>query len=118
METIMTTHLTRRGNIPAAMGWMIGLSALLFWAPVLGGLIAGFVGGRKAGSVGRAIAAALLPGVLLFLFTFFIGGMLGWIPILGQFIALVAGLGHLALATMHVIPLLIGAVIGGATAGS
>lgn len=112
----MTTQLTHRGSMPAAMGWMIGLSAVLFWAPLLGGLIAGFVGGRKAGSAGRAIAAALLPGFLLFLFTFFFGSVLGGIPILGQLIALIAGLGGLALSTMQVIPLLIGAVIGGATA--
>jgi hypothetical protein len=112
----MTTAVSRRGSIPAAMGWMIGLSALLFWAPVVGGIIAGFVGGRKAGSVGRAIAAALLPGFLLFVITFFFGGLLGGIPILGQLFGLIAGAGGLLLSTMQVVPLLIGAAIGGATA--
>ncbi len=112
----MTTQLTRRGSIPAAMGWMIGLSAVLFWAPVLGGLVAGFVGGRKAGSVGRAVAAALLPGFILFVFMLFFGGLLGGIPILGQLVALIGGLGGLVLSAVHVIPLLIGAAIGGATA--
>lgn len=112
----MSTHLTRRGSIPAAMGWMIGLSAVLFWVPLLGGLIAGFVGGRKAGSAGRALAAALLPGFILFVFTLFFGGLLGGIPILGQLVALIAGIGGLALSSMQVIPLLIGAAIGGATA--
>ncbi len=112
----MSTHVTQRGSIPAAMGWMVGLSMLLFWAPLVGGLIAGFVGGRKAGTAGRGIAAALLPGFLLFVVTFFFGGILGAIPILGQLFGLVAGLGAVALSTMHVIPLLLGAVIGGATA--
>lgn len=111
----MATDVTRRGSIPAAMGWMLGLSIVLFWAPVVGGLIAGFVGGRKAGGVARAIAAALLPGFLLFLFTLFFGAVLGSIPILGALFAIVAGVGGLALSSMHVIPLLIGAVIGGAS---
>ncbi len=38
---------------------------LLFWLPILGPLIAGFVGGRAAGTVGRALAAAFMPAVLL-----------------------------------------------------
>ncbi len=112
----MSTHVTRRGSIPAAMGWMISLSILLFWMPFLGGLIAGFVGGRRAGGIGPAIAAALLPGVILFLLTFFVGGLLGWIPLIGQLFSLLMGMGALALSFTNVIPLLIGAVIGGATA--
>lgn len=112
----MATQVARRGSIPAAMGWMLGLSVALFWAPLVGGLIAGFVGGRKAGGVTPAVVAALMPGFLLFLFTLLFGGLLAGIPILGALFALVAGLGGLALSSMHVIPLLIGAVIGGATA--
>lgn len=49
--------MSRRGSVMSAMGWMIGLSAVLFWLPVIGSLIAGYVGGRKAGSWGRALAA-------------------------------------------------------------
>ena len=56
----MTTDLTRRGSIPGAMAWMIGLSILLSWIPIFGGLIAGYVGGSKAGSVGRAVVAELM----------------------------------------------------------
>lgn len=33
---------------------MVGLSILLLWIPMLGPLIAGFVGGRKAGGIGGA----------------------------------------------------------------
>ncbi len=61
----MTTDLTRRGSIPGAMAWMIGLSILLSWIPIFGGLIAGYVGGSKAGSVGRAVAAVFLPGLIM-----------------------------------------------------
>jgi hypothetical protein len=111
----MATHVTRRGSIPAAMGWMISLSILLFWMPFFGGLIAGFVGGRRAGGIGPAVVAAVLPGVILFLVSFFLGGLLGWIPIIGQLIGLLLGTGAFALSFMNVIPLLIGAVVGGAT---
>jgi len=98
------------------MAWMIGLSAGLFWLPVVGGLIAGFVGGRKAGSWGRAVAAAVLPGVLFFMVVALAGAVLGWIPVIGQLFGMLAGAGKLVLGTMHAVPLLIGAVIGGATA--
>ena len=110
-------HLTtRRGSIPSAMGWMIGLSAALFWLPFFGGLIAGYVGGRKAGGIGPAVMAVFLPGIILLLISILVGALLGWIPIIGQLWAMVAGLGVWAISFMNVIPLVFGAVIGGATA--
>ena len=112
----MSTAIARRGSIPAAMAWMIGLSVALFWMPVFGSLIAGFVGGRKAGGVGPALVAALLPGLMLFAFAVFFGALLGWIPILGQFVGLIAGLGGTVLGFLNVVPLLIGAAVGGMTA--
>lgn len=112
----MSTEIEPRGSIPNAMAWMIGLSAGLFWWPVLGPLIAGFVGGRKAGTPGRAITAAILPGVLGFFIMLFVGGFLQLIPIIGPIFGMIAGLSGKVLGTMHLIPLLIGAVIGGFTA--
>ncbi len=41
--------------------WIVALSLLLFWVPVLGPAVAGYVGGRKAGTPLRAFFAALLP---------------------------------------------------------
>ncbi len=111
----MTNEITRRGSIPNAMAWMFGLSLALFWMPVAGPLIAGFVGGRKAGSAGRAIAAALLPGAVLFVLMVVVGGLLGWIPIIGQLFAFLLGTGAKILSIVNVVPLLVGAVIGGAT---
>jgi hypothetical protein len=99
----------KRGSLFAAMNWMGGLSLLLFWLPVAGPLIAGFVGGRKAGSIGRAILAVFLPAVLLGVMvvaavaymtdTFFWG--------------ILAGLGTAVLLLLNIGPLLAGALIGG-----
>ena len=114
----MSNQISRRGSIPNAMAWMIGLSALLFWIPVVGGLIAGYVGGQKAGSPGRGAVAAVLPGVVFGLVIFFLGGILAAIPIIGQIFALFAGMGALVLSTMNTIPLMVGAVIGGYTANN
>ncbi|KPK01734.1 MAG: hypothetical protein AMS20_13040 [Gemmatimonas sp. SG8_28] len=111
----MGTALQRRGIGPA-MGWMLGLSIALFWLPGIGGLIAGFVGGRKAGGLWPAVVAVFLPGVVLFLITVFLGALIGWIPLIGQLWAAIAGIGAWALSFMNVIPLLLGAVVGGATA--
>lgn len=112
----MTTDMTRRGSIPSAMAWMIGLSILLSWLPLFGGLIAGYVGGSKAGSLGRAVTAVFLPGLILWVTMIFLGPLLASIPILGAIFATIAGLGTFAVSTMHMIPLLIGAIIGGKVA--
>ena len=111
----MTTEGTRRGSIGSAMTWMLGLSILLFWMPFLGGLIAGFVGGRKAGKVPEAVLAVVLPGLVLGILTFLLGSVMGGIPVIGQLFALVAGMGSLVLSFMNVLPLLIGAVLGALT---
>jgi hypothetical protein len=87
---------------------MFVLSILLFWLPIIGPLIAGFVGGRKAGSVGNAILAVILPGIVFGVLLFFLGTLMTGIPLLG----FVAGAGGIALAFAHVGPLLIGAIIG------
>ncbi len=112
----MTHQITRRGSIPQAMAWMLGLSVALFWLPIFGGLIAGYVGGRKAGGLGPAVVAVFLPGIALGLISFFLAALLGWIPIIGPLIGFIAGLGGFVLSFMNVVPLMIGAVIGGITA--
>ena len=112
----MSTEVARRGSIPQAMAWMIGLSVALFWIPLVGSLIAGFVGGRKAGGIGEGVIAALLPGVILLLTSILLGSLLGWIPIIGQLVGWILGLGAWVLGFVNVIPLLLGAAIGGATA--
>ncbi len=98
------------------MAWMIGLSVLLSWLPIFGGLIAGYVGGSKAGSVGRAVAAVFLPGLIMWVAMIFLGPLQGSIPLLGAIFIKIAGMGAFALSTMNLIPLLIGAVIGGRAA--
>lgn len=99
-------------SILRAMFWMTALSVLLFWLPVLGPAIAGFVGGRKAGGVGPAVIAAFLPGILFGAILFVLASALTGIPLLGA----VAGLGGMAIAFAHIGPLLVGAIIGGAVA--
>jgi hypothetical protein len=98
----------RPGSIGSAILWMFALSILLFWLPVLGPLIAGFVGGRKAGSIGDAILAVLLPGIVFGVLLFFLASVLTGLPLLG----FVAGAGGVALAFAHVGPLLLGALVG------
>jgi len=87
---------------------MFVLSILLFWLPIIGPFIAGFVGGRKAGTVGNAILAAFIPGIIFAVVLFFLGTFLTTVPLIG----FIAGAGGFALACAHIGPLLIGAVIG------
>ncbi len=87
---------------------MFVLSIFLFWLPGIGPLIAGFVGGRKAGTLTNAMLAALLPGLLFGLALFAMASMLTGIPLFG----FVAGLGGVAVTLIHVGPLLLGAILG------
>jgi hypothetical protein len=98
----------RHGSIASAIIWMFVLSILLFWLPIIGPLIAGFVGGRKAGTVGDAILAVILPGVVFGVIFFFLATLMTGIPLLG----FIAGAGAAALVFAHVGPLLIGAILG------
>jgi hypothetical protein len=98
----------RAGSIGSAVIWIFVLSILLFWLPILGPLIAGFVGGRKAGGLGNALIACILPGILLAVFLFLFASTLTLIPLVG----FLAAAGGLALAFAHIGPLLLGAILG------
>lgn len=93
--------------------WMLLILALLFWLPVFGPLLAGAVGGKKAGGVGRALLAVFLPCVALAVFlSFFSAGLTG-LPLFGALL----GMGLLAMLLANLGPLLVGAIIGGLLAG-
>lgn len=98
----------RPGSVGSAILWIFILSLLLFWLPVLGPLIAGFVGGRKAGSVGNAILAVILPGIVFGVALFLLASIFTGLPIVG----FIAGAGGVALAFAHIGPLLLGAILG------
>jgi hypothetical protein len=98
----------RPGSIGSAIFWMFVLSVLLFWLPIFGPLIAGFVGGRKAGSLGDAILAVILPGIVFGAALFLLASVLTGLPVVGFF----AGAGGVVLAFAHIGPLLVGAILG------
>ena len=98
-----------KGSITKAILWMLFLSILLFWLPIFGALIAGVVGGKKAGGVGSAILAVFIPAIIMAVLAFALATVLSGIPV----IDLVAGLGGLSMALINVGPLLVGAIIGG-----
>jgi len=97
------------GSIVMGMIWMFIISLLLFWLPGIGSLIAGIVGGKRAGGIMAGILAALLPGIVVAIALFFAGTMLTALPVIG---AVLAGAG-LLLYVIYIPPLLIGALIGG-----
>ena len=97
------------GSILMGMFWMFIISLLLFWLPAIGPLIAGIVGGKRAGGVINGQIAALLPGLVLAAILFFSGTILTTLPVFGAFIA---GLG-LLIYLLYVPVLMIGALIGG-----
>jgi hypothetical protein len=99
----------RKGSVSNGMWWMFLISLLLFWLPVIGPLIAGVVGGKKAGGVGPALVAVFLPIITTAIALFVFGSFLTGLPLIGA----IAGFGIMALLLLHIGPLLLGAIVGG-----
>ncbi len=53
-------------SIWSASKYILMISLMLYWLPLVGQMIGGFIGGRRAGSPFRAIIAALIPVAVLF----------------------------------------------------
>lgn len=109
--TVTADDAQSTGSILSGVFWMVLLSALLFWLPALGQLIAGYVGGKKAGGVFAALIAGILPAVIIG------GGILAVsasmsLPVVGAILGGAASVIVLA----YSVTLLIGALIGGALA--
>ena len=62
------------------MLWCTVLGALLFWLPVLGPALAGYVGGRKAGGPVRAVVAVAIPAAVLLLGLAYLDANFGIVP--------------------------------------
>lgn len=73
-------HHAARYGIVRGMTWTVILSALLFWLPVAGPAIAGYVGGRKAGGPLRAVIAVIIPALVMFILLAAISENLDLIP--------------------------------------
>ncbi len=112
MERQVVVHARGGGAVVGAV-WMFFISLLLFWLPFFGPLIAGFVGGKKAGDIGSALGAVFLPALVFGILFFVFGTTLTFMPLVGA----LAGAGGFIMAVGLISgPLLIGAILGGALA--
>lgn len=102
----------KQGSLIMAIIWMAVISLVLFWLPLIGPLLAGFVGGRTAGSAGRGLLAAILPAAVLSIMLMAIGTALTGLPVIGA----IASVSLFLVILAQALPLLLGALIGGATA--
>ena len=103
------TDEKKPGSIVSAIIWMFLISLLLFWLPFIGPLIAGIIGGKKAGGVGSAVIAVFLPGIVFGVALFAMSATIVGIPLIGA----IAAAGGLILSLVHIGPLLLGAIVGG-----
>lgn len=105
-----TAQRSSQGTVVPGALWMLILAILLSWLPLLGPLVAGFVGGRIVGEEKRALAVALIPAILLAGVLWLILALFE-LPVLGA----VAGFGTLVVVAVQELPLLLGAWFGGST---
>ncbi len=102
------------GSIMVGSMWMIFLSALLFWLPVFGPLIAGWVGGVKSGGPMNGIIAVFFPAVVVAVLLALVpAAALTGIPVIGVIVGVVAAFGLFIFIGLQVGLLLVGAIIGG-----
>jgi uncharacterized membrane protein len=97
----------QKGSVFAASLWMVGLPMLLFFVPILNGLIGGAVGGYKVGTVGGALVAAVLPAVVVSLGLWTVLAIYD-APVLGALAGTAAGV-LVALASLGIF---VGAALG------
>lgn len=109
-SVVSTNESSREGSVVAGIFIMLLISLLLFWLPVIGPVIAGFAGGRRAGGVGKAVLATILPSITVGIGLFLLTSILAGLPVVGA----VAGMGGAVLSLAHIGPMLVGAIVGGA----
>jgi hypothetical protein len=98
-----------RSSIVGASVWMLVITLLLFWLPFVGPLLGGVIGGRKAGGVGRAILASLVPAFVVAALLLVLATALTGMPLIGA----IAAAGGFALVAAQVGPMILGAILGG-----
>lgn len=98
----------RRSSIVAGTLWMVLISLVLFFFPLINGFVGGLVGGYKVGTVGRALAAALLPALLIAVGLWVLFAVLD-LPIIG----LLAGAAIGFAVALSEVGLFLGAALGG-----
>jgi hypothetical protein len=109
----METEDVQQPSILTGTLWMIGLAALLFWLPVMGPLIAGYVGGRRIGNIAGAAIASIVAAVVATGLFLLVGAGLGF-PLLST----LAEAGYLLILLIQAVPVIVAAIFGAATADS
>ncbi|HNZ59906.1 MAG TPA: hypothetical protein PKH48_00520 [Methanofastidiosum sp.] len=108
------------GNILKSSLWMVLLTILMIWAPIVGPIVSGIVGGKRSRGVKNAIAAfslcALIVFIILLVISFIIGDFLepGIVMRIPFKVPSGTKLYMLISALFYIYPLFIGAIIGSA----
>ena len=103
----------RRSSLVAGSAWMVLISLLLFFVPLLNGFVGGLIGGYKVGTVGRGLTAALLPAVVVAVGLWALLA-LAELPLLGMLAGVAIGL----VVVFSELGLFLGAVVGGLIAAN
>jgi hypothetical protein len=107
--------MEKRSSIVGAMLWMLVISLLLFWLPLIGPFVGGLVGGKKAGSVGRGLAACFLPALIFAGFVFVVLA-LGGLPLSGLILGSLVGGATALTILVEGFAMVCGAIVGGVLA--
>ncbi len=107
-------------NILKSSLWMVLLTILMIWAPVIGPMVAGIVGGKRSRSVKYSIGAfsvcALIVFIIFLVISFIVGDFLepGIVMRIPFTVPTGTKLYMLITAVLYIYPIFIGAIIGSA----
>nr|MBA3823916.1 hypothetical protein [Ktedonobacterales bacterium] len=101
-----TTAVKPKGSVFWAAVVMFVGGLVLSFIPFFGGLIAGIVGGKIAGSSERGVLAAIAPAILAGLGILLVG-------LIHPIVGIIAGVAAFFFAALHLIGEGVGAFIGG-----
>ncbi|NPV50440.1 MAG: hypothetical protein HPY60_04490 [Candidatus Methanofastidiosum sp.] len=107
-------------NILKSSLWMVLLTILMIWAPIVGPIVSGIVGGKRSRGVKNAIAAfslcALIVFIIFLVISFIVGDFLEPAIVRRVPFAIPTGtkLYMLITALFYIYPIFIGAIVGSA----
>ncbi|MCK4836480.1 MAG: hypothetical protein KAT17_07575 [Candidatus Aminicenantes bacterium] len=87
---------------------MIVISTMLFWLPIVGSFIGGFVGGRRISNTYTFLYAVLFSSISIGIFFFLLAQNMTALPVVGA----IARKGSLYLSLSFMIPLVAGSITG------
>ena len=108
MAPWMTSPKTEEGRITLNVTVIMGITLILFWLPIVGAFIAGFIQSRKIRDARVFLYTTGVAGAVIAILFFFLAHHMTALPVVGA----IARKGSLFLSLSFTLPLIAGCLTG------